>query len=382
MINNSFPSKRIVIISVNAASLIGFRGSLIKSLVAKGNQVFALASDFDTNTRRGVESMGAKAIDINLMRTGINPFLDLRDTYHLSQLIRRIKPDITLTYYIKSVIFGTMSAWIARVPHRVSIVEGLGSIYTEDGTPTSAKWKVLRFITSALYRFALYRSHAVVFLNPDDIRDFISWGIVESQKAIELGGIGVDLDEWIAKPVTVKPIRFLFIGRLLREKGIQQFADAARIIKTVNPEVEFIVLGNVDSNPNSIQNTQICAWVAEGLLTWPGHVPVRPWLEKSSVFVLPSYYREGLPRSTQEAMAVGLPVITTDVPGCRQTVDDGVNGFLVPVRDPEALASAMLRFINQPELIPIMGYASRRLAEERFDVNKFNAKLMLVMGLS
>jgi glycosyltransferase involved in cell wall biosynthesis len=235
-------------------------------------------------------------------------------------------------------------------------------------------------MVSRLYRFALKRAHAVVFLNPDDIHDFVSWRICDSSKSFELGGIGVDLQEWQSKAPVTYPVTFLFIGRLLREKGIQEFVDAAHVIKSRHPSVQFVVLGDVDTNPGGIGAEQMRNWVKEGLLAWPGHVPVQAWLEKASVFVLPSY-REGVPRSTQEAMALGRPIITTDVPGCRQTVEHGKNGFLVPVRDAEALARTMYRFIKKPDLIGSMGRESRRLAEERFDVHVVNAKLMDVLGL-
>src|SRR5690606_27454200 len=150
---------------------------------------------------------------------------------------------------------------------------------------------------------------------------------------------------------------------------------AARTIKARYPEVRFILLGGLDTNPGGISAAEVHSWVEEGLLEWPGHVNVKPWFEQMSVYVLPSY-REGVPRSTQEAMAMGRPVITTDAPGCRETVEHGVNGFLVPPRDVEALVGAMERFIKEPALIETMGKESRRLAEERFDERKVNARLM------
>jgi glycosyltransferase involved in cell wall biosynthesis len=174
----------------------------------------------------------------------------------------------------------------------------------------------------------------------------------------------------------------LFAGRLLREKGVLEFVEAARRIKAKYPETRFIVLGGLDTNPGAIPRKKVEGWVKEGLIEWPGHVAdVRPYLAQASVFVLPSYYREGVPRSIQEAMAMARPIITTDAPGCRETVIQGVNGFLVPVRDVDALVSAMERFINEPELIERMGKESRRIAEERFDVHKINRVLLEAMGL-
>lgn len=175
---------------------------------------------------------------------------------------------------------------------------------------------------------------------------------------------------------------FLLAARLLREKGIMEYAEAARIIKQKYPGTRFILLGSLDSNPGSLSMGEVKQWVSEGIIEWPGHVQdMSRWMAQASVYVLPSY-REGVPRSTQEAMAMARPVITTDAPGCRETVIDGKNGFLVPVRDAKALADSMERFILQPELIERMGKASRLIAEERFDVHKVNQVILREMGLS
>ena len=198
-------------------------------------------------------------------------------------------------------------------------------------------------------------------------------------KTKTVGAIGVDLDEWGPLPPFLSPLTFLFVGRLLREKGIVEFIDAARMVKASHPDVRFIVLGAPDSNPSSLSSEQMDAWVKEGLVVWPGHADVKPWLAETSVFVLPSY-REGVPRSTQEAMAMGRAVITTDVPGCRETVIDGTNGFLVPPRDAVALGQVMLRFVVEPNLAVTMGHESRRLAEKRFNVVSANERMMSALG--
>jgi glycosyltransferase involved in cell wall biosynthesis len=167
---------------------------------------------------------------------------------------------------------------------------------------------------------------------------------------------------------------------MLRDKGVVEFVEAARQVRAAHPEIVFRLIGGLDSNPAAIGEAEIAGWVREGIVEWVGHVPVRPWLERTSVFVLPSY-REGVPRSTQEAMAMARPVITTDVPGCRETVVDGRNGYLVPARDSGALAAAMLRFVANPALVNQMGAESRRMAEERFDAAALNAKTIAAMRL-
>jgi glycosyltransferase involved in cell wall biosynthesis len=195
-----------------------------------------------------------------------------------------------------------------------------------------------------------------------------------------LGGIGVDLADWPLAPPVTQPVTFLLAARLLREKGIFEYAEAARKVKSLHPDVRFVLLGGLDPNPGGLDQADVETWVKEGLLEWPGHVAVKPWLTQTSVFVLPSY-REGVPRSTQEAMAMGRAVITTNAPGCRETVDEGTNGFLVPVRDVPALTEAMLRFVEDPTLIATMGKESRRLAEKRFDVHAINARLLKILGV-
>lgn len=221
------------------------------------------------------------------------------------------------------------------------------------------------------------------FLNKDDINEFSKSRIIPSTRAFLLGGIGVDLDEWAPAPPVTKPIVFLLIARLLREKGLLEYAEAAKLIKQKYNNIRFVLIGSLDSNPGALSRTEIDAWVAEGILEWPGQVAdVRQWISRASVFVLPSYYREGVPRSTQEAMAMARPIITTDAPGCRETVIIGKNGFLVPVRDIDTLAEAMEKFIQEPELIEEMGRASRLIAEERFDMRKINRTILREMGIS
>jgi len=288
-----------------------------------------------------------------------------------------------LNGYIKPVIYGSIAAWLARVPKRFSLVEGLGYVFLD--APESLAWRrrALRWIVSLFYKFALGLNHRVFFLNKDDVSHFVDERIIDADKVARIDGIGLELD--VFSPVTpvLQPVTFIMIGRMLREKGVYDFVEAARQVRERNPEVRFLLVGYCDTNPSSATEAELRAWVAEGIVEWPGRVnDVRPWLAQASVFVLPSYYSEGLPRSSQEAMAMGLSVITTDWVGCRETVQDGVNGFLVPVRDPEALAQAMMRFVESPGSIETMGQEGRRIAEERFDVHAINEQLMDVMGFT
>lgn len=364
----------LVIVSHHAVDLLKFRGHLIRDLTASGVRVHCLAPDHGSATRAELGALGAEPVDYRLQRTGMNPLRDLVCIVGLVRILRRLAPDIAFAFSTKPMVYGTLAAWLAGVPRRVAMVEGAGYVFTSSGERPGWRRRVLRFVVESLYRIALGRAHRVIFLNPDDRREFVARGLAAGDRAALLGGIGVDLQDWRQAPPVTEPMSFLLVGRLLREKGIMEYAAAARLVRAQYPQARFILLGGLDSNPGGLSRTQVQAWVDEGLLEWPGYVPVRPWLERASVFVLPSY-REGVPLSTQEAMAMGRPVITTDVPGCRETVRDGINGYLVPARDAAALAEAMRRFLDEPGRIASMGLASRRMAEACFDVQQINAKL-------
>ena len=351
-------------------------------MAGRGINVLALAPDYDEATRTAVRELKAEPVDFSLSRTGMNPLRDAADMLRLALLLRRLKPDIVLGYAIKPVIYGTLAAWLAGVPQRFAMIEGLGYVFIPPEGSEPLKRRALRGAVRILYAMALRSASLVFFLNKDDIDEFSKSRIIPLAKTFLLGGIGVDLDEWRPAPIVTEPVTFLLAARLLREKGIMVYAEAARLVKQRHQDARFFLIGSLDTNPGALSRKEVEAWVTKGILEWPGRVPdVRLWMAKASVFVLPSYYREGVPRSTQEAMAMARPVITTDAPGCRETVVDGKNGFLVPARDAKALAEAMERFILQPELIERMGEASRKMAEERFDVHKVNRLILEKMGI-
>lgn len=368
----------IVLISGAALSLILFRSEFMRGLADRGFRVVALAPDFDPSSRERIRSFGAEPVDISLDRTGQSPLRDLRDLAGLVRLLRSLSPDAVFGYFIKPVLYGSLAAWLAGVPRRYGMV-GLGYVFTPDGLRESWKRKAVRAAVKRLYKFSLGLCERVFFLNADDRRRFLGHGLVEEERAVLVPGEGLDLDHFTPAPPVTSPLRFLLIARLLREKGIIEYVDAARIVRERRPEVEFHLLGGSDPNPGSLDLRLVEGWVREGVIAWtPELKDVRPAIAASSVFVLPSY-REGKPRSTQEAMGMARPIVTTDVPGCRDTVVDGLNGFMVPVRDSRALAEAMLRFVEDPGLIPAMGAESRRIAERDFDVRNVNQMLFDAM---
>src|SRR5690554_28938 len=374
---------KITLISQNASpGLVIFRKELIQTLASQGHKVYCFAIDFTDATRAQVKNLGGIPVDYSLNRTGLNPLLDMQDTWVLSRKLKEIQPDLMFSFFAKPVIYGSLAAKLAGVPRRVGMLEGLGFTFTEQPFPLPFKTKLIRWVQVQLYRLSVPLLDKIIFLNPDDPKDLLEkYGIKAKQMEV-LGAIGLDLTNYaFVQPDTSKH-RFIFIGRLLAEKGINEYIGAARLVKQQYPDAEFVVLGGLDeSNPGGLKKAQLEVLIKEDVVIYPGHVNNVPhWIAEASVFVLPSY-REGVPRSTQEAMAIGRAVITTDVPGCRETVENGVNGFVVPKWDEQALAEAMIKFIEQSELIKKMGLESYRIAQEKFDVAKVNQRLLNMLGL-
>lgn len=355
----------------NAEYLCGLRLPMLKALVAKGYCVSAFAPDMGSKQRRLLQANSIVGRHYDLDPAGLNPGKDLSSMLSLSRLLRAEVPDVVFTNNIKPVVFGTMAAALAGVRRRYALVGGLGFAFI-DGTDGAVRSrKLARAVASVLYAIAFRLSSQIIFHNRDDLEMLRGARICPVRKGAVVAGSGVDTAQFRPVPKMVGA-RFLFVGRLLADKGIREFLQAAEIAKRTVPNAMFIVVGGVDANPASIREDEILGYVDRGIVEWEGNVPdVRPHLDRASVFVLPSY-REGVPRSTLEALASGLAIITTDSPGCRETVLHGVNGFMVPVRDAHSLARAMLALCEDPALVEQMGVASRRMAEERFSVERVN----------
>lgn len=374
----------IVLIGTVASSFYGFRADLIHALLKKGHRVYAFTSEYTADDLKKIEQLGAIPVPYTLHRGGLNPLSDVWATYQLSQKIRNIQPDLVFSYFSKPVIFGTLAAKWAKVPRVIGMLEGLGYTFTEQPEGLNQKTQLIKKIQIFLYKIALPQLDQLIFLNPDDPKDLLEKQAISVKNVEVLGGIGLNLQDYPYQPVSAiqLPLKFLFIGRLLKEKGIHEFVQAAKIVKQTYPQTQFTVLGAIDShNLGALTQAELDDLISSQIIQSPGHVNnINDWIAQSHVFVLPSY-REGVPRSTQEAMAIGRAVITTDVPGCRETVVNGVNGFLVPKWNPEALAEKMMYFIQHPDQIEKMGQASYRIAQEKFDAEKVNQRLMHILGL-
>ena len=374
---------KIVLIGTVASSFYGFRVDLIRTLLEKGHRVYAFTSEYNAEDLKKIEQLGAIPVIYNLNRGGLNPLADIIATYQLSMKIKEINPDLVFSYFSKPVIFGTLAARLAKVPCIIGMLEGLGYTFTEQPEGLSQKTQIIKKIQIFLYKIALPRLDQLIFLNPDDPKDLLEQYAIKVKSVKVLGGIGLNLDHYRYSENFKPNISFIFIARLLAEKGIHDYIKAAKIVKESYPETIFRVLGAIDKEAlGSLKEDELKILVETNIIEYPGHVDnVSEWIENSSIFVLPSYYREGVPRSTQEAMAIGRAIITTDVPGCRETVVDGVNGFLVPKWNPTVLAEKMTFFIENQEKIKVMGKASYFIAKEKFDSNKVNQKLLDILGL-
>lgn len=359
-------------------SLVNFRGRLLAELRQQGHEVFATAAGKNDEVQKSLGALGVKYHHLPLARTGLNPIEDVRYFLGLYRLMRRLRPDWVLAYTVKPIVFASLAARASGVPHVFSLVTGLGFSFVEgDGV----KRKMINLLVRRLYRAALRQNHCVIFQNPDDVQAFVRLGLVSNEQAEVVAGSGVDVEHFSYTPTGEKPV-FLLIARLLRDKGIVEYVEAAKILKRRYGEARFMLLGWIDENPAAISKKELDAWVRSGVIEYYGRQEdVRPYIAQANVYVLPSY-REGMPRTVLEAMAMGRPIVTTDVAGCRETVVPGRNGFLVPARDPCALAAAMERFILHPEMIEAMGRQSRKIAEEKFDVRKVNRAMLQILGLA
>lgn len=372
--------KKIILLNNIARDILIFRRHLIKFLIAHNYTVYAMATDFTSDTKEKVEELGAIPIAYSFARTGLNPLADIKNMKYLEKLFREIAPDIILSSFAKPVIFGTLAAKRAGVPKIIAMVEGLGYAFTQQPKGQSIKAKMIKYAQVLLYKIALPKADCVLFLNQDDPKDLLDRYFIKVKKREVLGGIGLDLNEYQFSQVITTSISFVFIARLLREKGIFEFLKAAEQVKKKYPAVVFKVIGSFDTeNPGALKRRELQYYIENNIIEYPGFVTnIKDWIKESSVFVLPSY-REGVPRSTQEAMAMGRAVITTDVPGCRETVVEGKNGFLIPKWDVVALAKAMEYFIENPEEIIRMGEESHKIALEKFDGEKVNQRLLKII---
>ncbi|MDO3377827.1 glycosyltransferase family 4 protein [Geoalkalibacter halelectricus] len=368
----------ILLIGALPRSLINFRGDLLKALVDSGHKVTAMSADAPPEIVQQLAEIGVTFRPFPVQRNAMNPLCDLKTLLTLRKAYRELKPDIAFAYTIKPVIWGGFALRGNTRVRFYALVTGLGFAFQEG----SLFRKLLTALVSRLYKASFARASRVIFQNPDNRDLFIEQRLVPKEKCGLVNGSGVDVDRFAFAPLPADGVVFLTIGRLLGEKGFREYAEAARIVKERYPEAVFRLVGPTDPSPDGISLEEVKGWQAAGWIEYLGESKdVRPHLRASSIFVLPSFYLEGIPRTILEALAIGRPILTTDNAGCRETVIQGENGFLVPMRDSQALAERMIWFIENRDQWQRMAERSRQMAEERFDVHKVNRELMEIMEL-
>ena len=366
---------KILLIGTSPTSLINFRKELIKSLIVNGHQVIVMASKSTSTEVEEIKNLGVEYIDYSVERNSLNPLADLKTLLNFIKVFTSENPDIVLAYTIKPVVWGGLASRLFKF-NFYALITGLGFAFQGD----SFKRKLLTKLVVFLYKAALKKSKAIIFQNIDNGNVFIEKGIIPKSKAYVVNGSGVDLEKYNVENLPRGNIIFLCISRLLGEKGLKEYAEAAKIVKNKFPDVEFNLIGPEDSSPDAILLNEVNTW--SDYINYKGSTDdVRPHIKDSHVYVLPSYH-EGLPRSTLEAMSMGRPVLTTNAVGCKETVEEGVNGFKAPVKSSEALAKKMIWFIENSDQIGRMGIESRKMVEDKFDVHKVNKEMLKIMEIT
>lgn len=368
---------KILLITSFGPALINFRWRLIADLVDLGHHLVVAAPGIKSKVRSKLEGIDVDVRETPMKRTGLNPVEDLAYFFRLIRLIRSTRPDIVLSFTIKPNIWGAFSAALVGIPS-VAVLTGLGYAFTQS---TSVKQKMTGKLATILYRLATHFNQRVVFQNPDDREDFIASGALSDRSKTSLiNGSGVDLSHYERVPLPQDAV-FLMISRLLGNKGVREYAAATSLVKQQFPNARFLLVGDWDEGHDAITHKEMETWVCHGLEYLGPVVDVREALKTASVYVLPSY-REGTPRSVLEAMSMGRPIITTDAPGCRETVEHGQNGYLVLPRDSGDLAQKMVSLARDHVLRETFGRRSHAIVKDKYDVVKVNRDLIDILEQS
>jgi glycosyltransferase involved in cell wall biosynthesis len=363
-----------IVIGVEPLSLINFRGQLLKDLSNTGCSVTTLSNLPTAAQIEKLNDLGVDSKTVHFSRGKLSVYADIKVFFELVNIFRRVKPSLILAYTIKPVIWGGLASRFINVDF-YALITGLGFAFQG----TTFKRKMLTKLVVFLYKIALRNSKAVIFQNSDNRDLFVENQIVDVSKTFVVNGSGVDLKFYDYKELPKGNVIFLCIARLISEKGLREYAAAAKLVKSSFPNVELLLVGPEEPSEDAIHIDEVNSWAE--YIDYRGSVSdVREYIEKSHVFVLPSYH-EGIPRSTLEAMSMGRPVITTDAVGCKNTVDNNINGFKVPVGTIEELAEKMIWFIKNPDRIESMGLESRKIIRNKFDVDTVNSGMLKIMGL-
>lgn len=366
---------KLLMISSFPASLINFRGDLIRCLSKRNVSVVALSSGASKQEVEEILQIVDEYHDYKISRNSIDPIQDLIAIFKFVIAYAKHRPDIVVAYTIKPVVYGGIAARLIGFSNFNALITGLGFGFQKGGIRKNILVKLISF----LYRFSLKNAKTITFQNKDNLDYFVTNKLVDKDRCYLVNGSGVNLEQFKPSSVKVASCKFLLIARLLEDKGIREYAKAAELTKVNYPEAEFHLVGPEDPSPNGISIEEVMQWHNNGVLTYHGESKdVRPYIAQAGVFVLPSYH-EGLPRTVLEAMAMAKPILTTDVPGCRETVENGINGWLVEKGEVVELADKMSWFIEHQEASIAMGKRSEKMVKEKFDVHKVNEELLNIL---
>lgn len=367
---------KIAVISCHTPALFWFRTDMMKAFAAKGCEVYALGNESASEWEDSFKDNGIIYRQIQVSRNGMNPLNDLKTLKSIKEELSKIMPDKIFTFQAKTVIYSSMAAAKLGISEVYPLIAGLGSLFLKDNFKT----KLVRNLMMTEYRIALKKAKTVFFQNEDDLSTFKEYKVIKNQKVVMLHGSGVNTEHFAKTPLP-EGFATLYIGRLLKDKGVFEYLEACRELKSKRPEARCMLVGPFDTNPTSLTKEELDKYINDGIIEYFGEQKdVRPYLNDCSVYVLPSY-REGTPKTNLEAMSVGRPIITTNAPGCRETVKDGVNGFLVPVKDVNSITEKMIELMDNTSQAEEMAANGRKLAEDIFDVDKVNAVILETMGV-
>lgn len=367
---------KMLIVAPKTNNLINFRGDLMKDIIKKGYEVVAIVPEKEEEDY--FEQNGIKLRFIELDK---NSFSLLKAYSYYRELIRIMKeekPDKVFSYTIKPVVFGSLAASKAKVKEIYSLVCGLGYLFSVN----TLKVKLLRTFCGLGYKWALSKNTKVIFQNQDDIDEFTKRGYVKKDKCELVNGSGVNLEKFTKNDIPTDKVSFIMVSRILKEKGVLEYFEAAKIVKEKHPYAKFVYIGAIDKNVNAVSLDILKPYIDNYIVEYiPETNVVEQYLAKSSVFVLPSYYREGIPKSIIEGTAMGRPIITTDTPGCRETVQVGINGFFVEPKNVNDLADKMTWMIENKDKLQEMGNKSYELCLSKFTIDIINKDMMRVMNI-
>ncbi|MCP5406241.1 MAG: glycosyltransferase family 4 protein [Chromatiaceae bacterium] len=370
---------KILILGNNSDDFVGIRGELLKAMADHGHQlVLSGPAPLLPGTLEKTRTLSAEFHQIPLNPLSFNPVKEISTFLYILDRIRHIGPEMVLLLTIKPIMYGSIAARIAGVRKIYSLNSGIGRIFSLGTT----KEKLLFMFIRPLLKLAFKFNTRAFFQNHDDIDLYVEKDIIEPEKAVRVNGTGIDLERFkYRKNIINGEIRVIMISRLLKEKGVDFYCQAAKKITTdYKGKVSFSLVGNFEYSKDAITRQELCKMVGEHVDYLGSTNDVRPYLIEHNIFVLPSFYREGVPRVIMEAMATGMPVITTDSVGCRDTIN-GKNGVLVPVKDVDSLYRAIEFFIKNTDKVETMSAEGRKFVESKFDINQVNQIMLSVMNL-